>query len=124
MTDPAFRSTLYMKQNCPFCLKVRIALLETGQQEAFAIRDFVPGTPEEEAIRAELSPQVAKVTFPTAQIAPDRYIAESDDIVALIAQQANTDTARLALYRNYVDGPLSSMMTLWRENQELKAKHA
>jgi hypothetical protein len=88
------------------------------------MRDFVPGTLEEDAIRAEVTPHVTKVTFPIAHVAPGRYLTESDDIVALVAEWAGADAARLTVYRNYVDGPLASMMTLWRENQELKANRS
>jgi glutaredoxin len=34
-------------RGCPFCLKVRLALLETGQLDQVVLREFAPGTEEE-----------------------------------------------------------------------------
>ena len=124
MTDTDFTPILYLKQNCPFCQKVRIALLETGQRDGIDIRDFAGGSPEEQAIRTVLEPHVAKISFPAAEIAPGRFLNESDEIVAWVGERAGQDPAALPVYRNYVDGPFTAMMSLWRENHELKAAKA
>jgi glutathione S-transferase len=120
MTDNTFKPIVYLKENCPFCLKVRLFLLESGLASEVETRDFVPGTEQEEAIRSELSPHFDKVSFPTAQLEPVRYVAESDDIVAFFAAKAGRDPASMTVYRNYVDGAFSMAMKLWKENQELK----
>jgi glutathione S-transferase len=121
MTNPTFRPLVYVKQNCPFCLKVRLFLLEAGMMEAVEIRDFALGSKEEEDIRAELSPHFAQVSFPSAQLEPGRYIAESDDIIALLAVKSGREPASLPVFENYVEGPFKMMMNLWKENQQLKA---
>lgn len=120
MTDNTFKPIVYLKENCPFCLKVRLFLLESGLAPEVETRDFVPGTEQEEAIRSELSPHFEKVSFPTAQLEPVRYVAESDDIVAFFAAKAGRDPAGMTVYRNYVDGVFSMALKLWKENQELK----
>ncbi|RUM06508.1 glutathione S-transferase N-terminal domain-containing protein [Rhizobium chutanense] len=120
MTSESFKPIVYLKENCPFCLKVRLFLLESGLASEVESRDFVPGTEQEEAIRAELSPHLDKVSFPTAQLEPGRYIAESDDIVAFFAAKAGRDPTGMTVYRNYVDGVFAMSMKLWKENQELK----
>lgn len=121
MTDPTFKPVVYVKQNCPFCLKVRLFLLEAGMMEAVEIRDFVPGSTQEEDIRAELGPHLAKVSFPAAQLEPGHYIAESDDIIAFLAAKSGREPASLPVFGNYVEGPFKMMMNLWTENQQLKA---
>lgn len=120
MTDNTFKPIVYLKENCPFCLKVRLFLLESGLASEVETRDFVPGTEQEEAIRSELSAHFEKVSFPTAQLEPARYVAESDDIVAFFAAKAGRDPAGMTVFRNYVDGAFSMAMKLWKENQELK----
>jgi len=120
MTDNTFKPIVYLKENCPFCLKVRLFLLESGLASEVETRDFVPGSEEEEAIQSELSPHFEKVSFPTAQLEPGRYVAESDGIVAFFAAKAGRDPAGMTVYRNYVDGVFSMSMQLWKENQELK----
>jgi glutathione S-transferase len=121
MTNPIFKPVLYSKENCPFCLKVRLFLLEAGMTEAVEIRDFAPGSKQEEDIRAELSPHLAKVSFPAALLEPGRYIAESDDIIAFLAVKSGREPASLPVFVNYVEGPFRTMMSLWKENQQLKA---
>lgn len=120
MPDAAFKPVLYLKQNCPFCLKVRLFLLEAGMVAEVDIRAFVPGTAQEEAIRTELSPQFEKVSFPSAQLEPGRFIAESDEIIAFLTAKSGRDPADLPVYRNYVDGIFAMSMQLWKENQELR----
>jgi glutathione S-transferase len=120
MTVNSFKPIVYLKENCPFCLKVRLFLLESGLASEVEIRDFIPGTQQEDVVRSELSPHFEKVTFPTAQLEPGRYVAESDDIVAFFAAKAGRDPADMPVYRNYVDGVFAMSMQLWKENQELK----
>jgi glutaredoxin 2 len=121
MTDPTFKPVVYLKENCPFCLKVRLFLLEAGMMEGIDIRDFVPGSQQEEEVRAELSPHLAKVSFPSGQLEPGRYIAESDDIIAFLVVKSGREPTSLPVFQNYVEGPFKMMMNLWKENQQLKA---
>jgi hypothetical protein len=121
MTDTSFRPILYLQQNCPFCLKVRIAVIETGQAGAVDMRVFVPGTPEERAVRAELDGKLAKITFPAAQFAPGDYVADSDAIVAELAGRAGRAPADLPVYTAYLDAAFKPMMGLFQENKALKA---
>ena len=120
MTETAFKPIVYLKQNCGFCLKVRIFLLEAGMAQDVETRDFVPGTPEEDVIRGELAPHFDKVSFPAAQLEPDQYIAESDAIIAFLEAKSGRKTTSMPVYTNYVDGIFSMAMALWTENLELK----
>ncbi|UWU26047.1 glutathione S-transferase N-terminal domain-containing protein (plasmid) [Rhizobium sp. CB3060] len=120
MTRKTFKPVVYLKENCPFCLKVRIALLETGLALQVDTRDFAAGSDEEQKIRAELQPHMEKISFPAAQLEPGGYVSESDDIVAFFAAIAGRDPKEMTVYRNYVDGVFSMSMQLWKENMELK----
>lgn len=120
MTNETFKPIVYLKENCPFCLKVRIFLLESGLALEVRSRDFVPGTQQEEKIRAELQPHLEKISFPSAELEPGRYVTESDDIVAFFAAKAGRDPKEMTVYRNYVDGVFAMSMKLWKENMELK----
>ncbi|KAA0116690.1 glutathione S-transferase domain-containing protein [Methylobacterium sp. P1-11] len=120
MTDATFKPTVYLKTGCPFCLKVRLFLLETGQLDQVVLREFVPGDDEVTAIRALLAPVVEKVTFPTAELTPGRFTTESDAIVAYFAKLAGVDPDALPTYRSYLDGVHKGMQSLFRENLQLK----
>ena len=122
MSEAGFVPTLYLKAGCPFCLKVRLFLLESGQLGEVSIREFSTGTPEEAEIRGVLAPVLEKVSFPTAELSPGKYLADSDGIVAHFAAKAGVDPAELPTYRSYMDGVFQRLRTLFKENQELKSR--
>ena len=121
MTDTSFQPVLYVKQGCPFCLKVRLFALEAGILDRIAVREFTPGSAEETAFREELGHALDKVSFPTAQLASGRYVAESDVIIAEFAAISRRDPDALPVYRTYATEVLPSLVTLYRENRTLKS---
>ena len=124
MTEASFTPTLFMKEGCPFCLKVRLFLLEAGQLDHVHLREFAVGSEDEKAIRAELEPHIAKLSFPAAKISPREHITESDAIIAHFAGVAGADPAKMPTLRAYAEGLMPKMMALHRENSELKKQLA
>ena len=124
MTDTTFAPVLYVKEKCPFCLKVRLFLLEAGLLGGVEVREFAPGTAEEQAIKAELAPHMEKVGFPAAQVEAGRYMTDSDGIIAHFAAQAKTEPGRLPVFNAYVGGAFAQLFELYKENMELKKKLA
>ncbi len=121
MTDETAKPILYLKQNCPFCLKLKLFALEAGLQDELSVREFAPGDAEETAIRAELDSKVEKVTFPTAQLQPGEYMTDSDGIVDALAARYDRDLSKLPVFQSYVSGAFKKMMEFFKECQELKA---
>lgn len=121
MTSPSFRAILYLKDRCPWCLKLRLFLLEAGLIGQFELRTFAPGDDAEEAIRAELAQHFEKVTFPTVQNAPGAYLRDSEAIIQHYAKEAGIDPASLPTLDQYVRGPIARMAALRKEIAELKA---
>ncbi len=124
MTDTTFAPVLYLKEKCPFCLKVRIFLLEAGLLPEVKVREFAPGTDEEQAIKAEVGPHLEKVSFPAAQVAPGQYMNDSDGIIAHFAAKAKVDPAQMPVLGAYVGGAFQQLMQLYKENLELKKQLA
>jgi glutathione S-transferase len=124
MPQSSFTPTLYFKNGCPFCFKVRLFLLEAGLTDRVSIRSFEPGTQEEEAMRAELAPHLARISFPAAELEPGRFVTESDEIIAFLASHAGRDPDSLPVLRQYVDGPFKQIGLLFQENRALKAAAA
>ena len=120
MNDASFRPTIYLKEKCPFCMKVRIFLLESGLRDQVVVKDFAPGTDAEQEIRAEVSPHLEKVSFPAAEIARGEYLADSDGIIGRLAQGVGQDPAQMPVLKAYLEGPFQQIMTLFRENMERK----
>jgi hypothetical protein len=119
-----FKPVLYLKKGCPFCFKLRLFLLEAGLLDRFTIREFAEGTEEENSIRAELSPLFDKLSFPAAQIAPGKYMQDSEALVSRYADEAGIDPAKLLTFQAYVEGPFRTILSLFKENRELKRRAA
>lgn len=122
MTEAPFTPVVFLKAGCPFCLKVRLFLLEAGQLDQVVLRTFVPGSSEEAEIRDRLGPAVEKVTFPAAELAPGAFTTESDAIVAHFADRAGVAADALPTYQSYLTGVFKTLQALYRENLELKKR--
>jgi glutathione S-transferase len=122
MTGTPFKPTVFLKAGCPFCLKVRLFLLESGQLDQALIREFVPGTEEETAIRELLGPVVENVTFPTAELTSGAFTTESDAIVSHFAERAGVKASAFPTYQSYLSGVLKSLQSLYLESVELKKR--
>jgi glutathione S-transferase len=122
--QPDFVPILYLKAGCPHCFKLSLFLLESGLAGRFERREFAPGDEHEAGIRSELGAHHEKPTFPTVQLAPGRYMNESDDIVRHYAEEMRVDLDSLPLFRTYADKLLPRLRNLARENKALKAQLA
>lgn len=122
MTEPFSQPVLHVMRECPFCLKVRLFLLEAGLIDRVTVHEFAPGTEEERIIRQELASYFPKVSFPVVQFGDGEYLGESDDIIARFAAQADVEPANLPIFGAYAECILPRMMSLYRDNIELK-KH-
>ena len=122
MIQATFVPTIYVKEGCPFCMKVRIFMLEAGVLASVQIREFAVGSDEELLIRAELAPHLEKISFPTAMLTPGEYLSESDTIIARFADDAGVDPAKLPTLQAYSAGVMPQMLSMYRENMELKKR--
>ena len=119
MSNNVSQAVLFVLPTCPFCMKLRLFLLEAGMLGGVEVREA--DTPEREAaMRTELAPHFDKVTFPTLRLSPGKYLADSDAIIAHFAEPAGIDPDSLPTYRAYVHGPLANMKKLYAENMQLK----
>ena len=120
MSQADFRPVVYLKDRCPWSLKFRLFLLESGLRDHFDFREFVPGDEREAPIRTELNRHFEKPSFPTVQIAPGVYMRDSDDLIAHYAAAHGIDVAALATLDQYVRGPLVTIAELRAEIARLQ----
>jgi glutathione S-transferase len=120
MTESAFRPIVTLKDCCPWCFRFRLFLLEAGLQDQFDLRMFVPGDAQEEQIRAELAAHFDTVTFPTVEVAPGQFLADSAALVAHYADHFGIAVDRLALLDQYERGPLATIGRLFGELRALR----
>lgn len=120
MTTNASKPVLFVKQGCPFCLKVRLYLLEAGLLDTVDLRESrLPQ--EEDAMKAELAPHLAKITYPVARFG-NEYMTESDAIIARFVKVGGRAPEQLPTLQAYIDGPFNQLQALYRENVELKQR--
>ena len=94
MIDSDMRPALFVLPACPFCMKVRLFLLEAGVLDDVDVRE---ATLESEAtIRAELARHFDKVSFPTLRLPDGIYLADSDAIIDHFAQSDGVDPTDLS----------------------------
>lgn len=118
MTD-TFTPTIYVRQGCPFCLKLRLFLLESGQLSSVVVRE---GQTEEEhrQLADHLTDRLGKASFPSAEIMPGSYLADSDALVEHFGKTAGANPAALPTYQAYVGHVMPHLLQLFQENTELK----
>ena len=120
MIKETFIPSVYLREDCPFCLKVRLFLLEADMLGEIEIREFAPGSKDEAEIRSELEANLDMVSFPAARIEPDIYLIGSDDIIAFIAARSGREPHRMPVFTSYIEAALKPMLRLSKENVELK----
>lgn len=114
-----FTPILYLKSSCPFCLRVTAFLSEAGALGSLTIREFWPGSEQEQALREELAPHFENVTFPTLQYAPGRFMNESDTIIARYADELSLDPEAMPFYQYVLRGPMRRMREQFSEIKAL-----
>lgn len=122
MSSEDANTVIYAKTGCPFSFKVRLFLLESGLTDKVALKIVATGSPEEKAAIEHLGANLEKVTFPAAEFGPAEVVNDSDAIIERLAKDNELSSGSLTELSEYVTGPLSQLLGLYRENVELKAK--
>ncbi len=121
MSEASFTPIVYVRTGCPFCLKLRLFLLESRLLDRVTLREGQ--TPEEHQRLADhLTERLGKASFPSAEIAPNEYLGDSDTLVAYFARESGVEPDGLPTYQAYVGGVMPQLQQLYRENIELKQR--
>jgi len=99
----AFRPKAYLKDGCPFSFKLLLFLAESGMTAEVDLIRCDPEAAQFEAIKSRLEAGLRKpVTFPAAEVEPNRYLSDSDALVAHFAAKRNVDVRTLPAFSFYV----------------------
>ena len=120
MNDTVFKPIIYLLHGCPFCMKVRVFLLEAGLIDQVDIQLIEDGSEEGRQVTEKLAAHLPKVGFPTAELTQGQYMTESDDIIAWFAKGAGIDVETLPTFQDYVGGIFDRHLGMYRENMQLK----
>jgi hypothetical protein len=106
MSLETFKATAYVKDGCPFSFKFLVFLAERGLLDEFEIVRLREGEPGTDATKERLSEKLGKkVSFPTVEIAPDRYMADSDKLIEHYARRDDVvvdDLPVLSFYKQTI----------------------
>ncbi len=81
---------------CPFSLKFWLFVVEARLEDRVQVIRCDPGEPEFESIKAKLAAGLGKkASFPTVEIEPGRYQADSDALIEWFAKRYNIEVGRL-----------------------------
>lgn len=107
-----FKPVIYLKAGCPYCSKLRLALLEAGLMDRVAFQEFDADTQEERHIRTELSRHFFALSFPTAEIAPGRFEKGSDALIQHFLRDSGRSASQLTTLQAYLKGPFVQLTGL------------
>lgn len=107
-----FTPVIYLKAGCPYCFKLRLALLEAGLMDRVAFQEFEADTQEERRIRTELSRHFFALSFPTAEIAPGRFEKGSDALIEHFLSDSGRSASQLTILKAYLKGPFAQLTGL------------
>lgn len=118
------RTRIYLKNTCPYCLKLRIFLAEAGIADRFDFVVFEDGDETHKALRARMQAAGQEPGFPAAEIEPGKLTTGTDDLIARFAKEAAVDVPALPLLAYYSNGVFKRHVEMFRELKELKASRA
>ena len=112
-----FMPVIFLKAGCPYCFKLRLALLEAGLSDRVRFQEFEADTPEESLIRTQLSRHFFALSFPAAEIAPGQFEKGSDALIQHFLEHSGKTGTQLVTLQAYIEGPfaqLTDMSTVTR----------
>ncbi|MBX5212150.1 glutathione S-transferase N-terminal domain-containing protein [Rhizobium sp. NZLR11] len=114
------KPSVYLLHGCPFCMKLRLFLLEANLIDKVDIQLVKSGSEELRHVKEKLAVHLPKVGFPTVELTPEQYMAESDDIIAWFTKRAGIDIETLPTFQDFVSGIFDRYLGMYRENMQLK----
>lgn len=114
------RTKIYLKNTCPYCLKLRIFLTEARLADGFDLVVFSEGDATHQALRSRMQAAGQEPSFPAAELQAGQLTTGSDDLIARFASDAGVDAAKLPLLAYYSDGVFRRHIEMHKELKQLK----
>ena len=96
MTE-TFKPKVYIKDRCPFCIKLLRFLTDAGLLSQFEIITVQADNYEDLSYYRNFLQEKTgqRASFPTVEIAPGEFMAESEDLIDYYAAQNDIDRTQL-----------------------------
>ncbi|RYZ57034.1 MAG: hypothetical protein EOP08_17645 [Proteobacteria bacterium] len=114
------RTRIYLKNTCPFCLKLRIFMTEAGIADRADFVVFEDGDATHKQLRSQMEAAGQSPSFPAAELEPGKLTTGTDDLIGHFARQGGVSPATLPLLAYYNEGVFKKYGEMFRELRELK----
>lgn len=104
-----FTPTVYMKKGCPFCFKLRLALLEANLLRGVELKEFEEGSVELAEFKEQHSFGFERVSFPIAEIENERFLQGADELTDHFLRPKNIEPDSLPTLQAYIHGPFATL---------------
>jgi len=96
MDGETFKPKAYLKEGCPYSFKYLLFMSEAGLLDQLDVIRCNPQSAEFDAVKQKLANATGReATFPTVEIAPQRFLSDSDRLIEHYAHASNVDPLSL-----------------------------
>ena len=104
MYRETFKPKAYLKEGCPYSFKYLLFMTEAELLDKVDMIRCDPESAEFDAVKQKLSKSTGRdATFPTVEIAPQRYLSDSDKLIEHYARECNVDPGALPALSFYTE---------------------
>jgi len=113
MSRETSRAKAYVKEGCPFSFKFLAFMAEAKLLDEIEIVRLREGDPDYEATKRKLGEHLGKpASFPTVEIEPNRYMADSDRLIEHYANRKGLRPDDMPVLSLYKQGILPKLFEL------------
>jgi hypothetical protein len=96
VNQETFKPKAYLKEGCPYSFKYLLFMTEAGLLDQVDVIRCDPESGEFDVVKQKLSKATGRdATFPTVEIAPGRYLSDSDKLIGHYARASHVDPGKL-----------------------------
>ena len=112
MSREDFRSKAYIKEGCPFSFKFLAFMAEADLLDEIEIVRVREGDADYEATKSKLAEHLGKASFPTVELEPGKYMADSDRLIEHYAKREGLRPDEMPVLSLYKQGILPKLFEL------------
>ena len=112
MSQDDFRGKAYIKEGCPFSFKFLAFMAEANLLDEIEIVRVREGDADYETTKRKLAEHLGKASFPTVEVEPGKYLADSDRLIDYYAKRAKLKPDEMPVLSLYKQGILPKLFEL------------
>jgi hypothetical protein len=106
------RGKAYIKVGCPFSFKFLTFMAEAKLLDEIEIVSVREGDADYETTKRQLAERLGKASFPTVEVEPGQYMADSDRLIEHYAKRAGLRPDEMPVLSLYKQGIFPKLLEL------------